>query len=128
MNNPQDIKEMAFYCKDCHEIVDTTRCGRKFVYKCKKCGTKNVAFGTEKSIRGFFRVEDEKEEVKAKVEEKKEEVKTKVEEKKEEVEVKVEEKKEEVEVKVEEKKEEVEVKVEEKKEEVEVKVEEAEKK
>jgi hypothetical protein len=73
MNNPQDIKEMVFYCKDCHELVDTARCGRKFVYKCKKCGTKNVAFGTKKSIHGFFRIEEEKEEKKDKVVEKKEE-------------------------------------------------------
>ncbi len=58
MNNPQDIKEVIFYCKDCEEVVDTVRCGRKFVYKCKKCGTKNVAFGSEKSIRGFFRMEE----------------------------------------------------------------------
>ncbi len=49
---------IIFYCKDCEEIVDTTPVGRKYVYKCKKCGTKNVAFGTPKSIRGFFRMDD----------------------------------------------------------------------
>ena len=58
MNNPQQIDEMIFYCKDCEEIVETIRCSRKYVYKCKKCGTKNVAFGTKKSIRGFFRLEE----------------------------------------------------------------------
>lgn len=57
MNNPQDIKGMVFYCKDCEEIVKTSQVGRKYVYKCKKCGTKNVAFGSEKSIHGFFRLE-----------------------------------------------------------------------
>lgn len=56
--NPEktNVCDIVFYCKDCSELVDTERCGRKYVYKCKKCGTKNVAFGTSKSIHGFFRV------------------------------------------------------------------------
>ncbi len=53
--------EIIFYCKDCAELVDVIQCGKKYVYKCKKCGTKNVAFGTKKSIYGFFRLEDEEE-------------------------------------------------------------------
>ncbi len=60
---------IIFYCKDCEEVVDTNRAGRKYVYKCKKCGTKNVAFGTEKSIGTFFRLEEK--EKKAKSEESK---------------------------------------------------------
>jgi len=58
----EDFK-IIFYCKDCEEIVDTEKVGRKYVYKCKKCGTKNVAFGTTRSINGFFRL-DEKEKMK----------------------------------------------------------------
>ncbi|MFH1218273.1 MAG: hypothetical protein V1679_00330 [Candidatus Peregrinibacteria bacterium] len=59
---------IIFYCKDCEAIVDTSRIGRQYVYKCKKCGTKNVAFGTEKSIRSFFRIEEreKKEEIQKK--------------------------------------------------------------
>ena len=53
-------EDIIFYCKDCYEIVKTDRCGNKYVYKCKRCGTKNVAFGTPKSIYGYFRLEDEK--------------------------------------------------------------------
>lgn len=49
---------MIFYCKDCEKIVDVFPVGRKFVYKCSICKTKNVAFGTEKSIRNFFHVEE----------------------------------------------------------------------
>lgn len=49
---------IIFYCKDCEEIVNTDRVGGKYVYKCKKCGTKNVAFGTKKSIYTFFRLDD----------------------------------------------------------------------
>ncbi len=55
----EDFK-IIFYCKDCEQIVDTNKVGRKYVYECKKCGTKNVAFGTTRSINGFFRL-DEKE-------------------------------------------------------------------
>lgn len=51
---------IVFYCKDCGKIVDTERIGKKYVYKCKVCGTKNVAFGTEKSIKSFFRIQEEK--------------------------------------------------------------------
>lgn len=69
---PQEEKAaIVFYCKDCSEIVDTERFGRKYVYKCKKCGTKNVAFGTKKSICGFFKIDEkaEKREEKAAAEE-----------------------------------------------------------
>jgi Zn finger protein HypA/HybF involved in hydrogenase expression len=52
---------IAFFCKDCHELVDVKPLGRKFVYRCSKCGTKNVAFGTDKSIRSFYRIPDEPE-------------------------------------------------------------------
>lgn len=54
--------EIVFYCKDCEEIVNTERVAGKYVYKCKKCGTKNVAFGTKKSIYNFFHVEEETDE------------------------------------------------------------------
>lgn len=58
-------RPVIFYCKDCGKIVDTEKVGKKYVYKCKLCGTKNVAFGTEKSIRSFFRIaEEEKKEAK----------------------------------------------------------------
>ncbi|OGJ42748.1 hypothetical protein A3I58_00970 [Candidatus Peregrinibacteria bacterium RIFCSPLOWO2_02_FULL_39_10] len=60
----ENLGDIIFYCKDCEEIVETLRVGGKYVYKCKKCGTKNVAFGTRKSIYGFFRLEDEEEEAK----------------------------------------------------------------
>jgi hypothetical protein len=63
-DNMIDTKAKAgpiiFYCKDCEKVVDTEQFGRKYVYKCKKCGTKNVAFGTEKSIFSFFRLDAKK--------------------------------------------------------------------
>ena len=51
--------DLVYYCKDCRKLVDTTPLGRKFVYKCNVCQTKNVAFGTLKSIKNFYRVVDE---------------------------------------------------------------------
>jgi len=54
----EEKKEIIFYCKDCEEIVDTNRVSNKYVYTCKKCGTKNVAFGTLKSIKSFFKLKD----------------------------------------------------------------------
>ncbi|MFA5947446.1 MAG: hypothetical protein WC806_00535 [Candidatus Gracilibacteria bacterium] len=53
------MPKIIFYCKDCEQIVDTFRVGGKYVYKCKQCGTKNVAFGTPKSIYGFFHIRDD---------------------------------------------------------------------
>ncbi|MFC1749341.1 hypothetical protein ACFL2V_11100 [Pseudomonadota bacterium] len=54
---------IVYYCKDCEKVVDTKPVGRKFVYKCAICGTKNVAFGTEKSVTNYYRVEEEAEKV-----------------------------------------------------------------
>lgn len=49
---------IVFYCKDCEKIVDGQKVGRKYVYKCPVCHTKNVAFGTEKSIKSFYHLGD----------------------------------------------------------------------
>lgn len=62
MREEDNWEGIVFYCKDCEEIVKVDRVGRKYAYRCKKCGTKNVAFGTEKSIAGYFRMEEEKKE------------------------------------------------------------------
>ncbi len=53
-----DENPIVFFCKDCEELVETEKVGNKYVYKCRKCGTKNVAFGTLKSVSGFFRIEE----------------------------------------------------------------------
>ena len=56
--------EILYFCKDCDKIVDAQKVGRKFVFRCPICKTKNVAFGTEKSIKNFFHVEEKEKEVK----------------------------------------------------------------
>jgi hypothetical protein len=55
-NNLKD--KVLYFCKDCQKIVTVTPVGKKFVYKCDICKTKNVAFGTEKSIRNFYHIKD----------------------------------------------------------------------
>lgn len=50
---------VVFYCKDCDKIVNVTPVGRKFVYRCNICKTKNVAFGSDKSIKNFYHLPDE---------------------------------------------------------------------
>ena len=57
---------VAFYCKDCEEIVEAKPVGRKFVYRCAKCNTKNVAFGTENAVKNYYRIKDGKDEGKVK--------------------------------------------------------------
>jgi len=64
-------EKILYYCKDCRKFVDAHQIGHKYVFKCPICKTKNVAFGTEKSLKNFFHIDDEEET------EKKEEIKKK---------------------------------------------------
>lgn len=50
--------KIVFFCKDCEKIIQGVKIGKKYVYKCPLCGTKNVAFGTEKSIKNFYHVKE----------------------------------------------------------------------
>jgi DNA-directed RNA polymerase subunit M/transcription elongation factor TFIIS len=84
INKETKAGPIVFYCKDCEEIVNAHKAGRKYVYKCAKCGTKNVAFGTEKSIKSFFHVKEEEEKKEEKPKKKEEVKKVLVEEKAEE--------------------------------------------
>ena len=45
---------IAFYCKDCREIIKAEKIGSKYVYKCPNCNGENVAFGSVKSINNFY--------------------------------------------------------------------------
>lgn len=59
--------EIVFFCKDTGEILSkeqVVRCGRKYVYKNKETGSKNVAFGTRRSVTAFYRLEEDKNSVK----------------------------------------------------------------
>lgn len=58
--------KILYYCKDCEKFIDGQQVGRKYVFRCPICKTKNVAFGTEKSLKNFFHIDEEKEEDKKK--------------------------------------------------------------
>lgn len=74
-------EDIIYFCKDCDKIVDAKQVGRKYVFRCNICGTKNVAFGTEKSINNFYHVEEKAK--KAALEEKRKKAKEEKTEKKE---------------------------------------------
>lgn len=59
-------ENILYYCKDCEKFVDASKVGRKFVFKCPLCYTKNVAFGTKKSLVSFFHIDEKKKEREAK--------------------------------------------------------------
>ena len=48
------LTRIVFYCRDCEKIVEGVKVGRKYAYKCPACHSKDVAFGTEKSIKSFY--------------------------------------------------------------------------
>ena len=81
MTEVVDDNPIIFYCKDCHEIVEVERFSKKYVYKCKKCGTKNVALGTKKSIFGYFKLDEKTMKKEAEEKEKEKEDKEKAKEK-----------------------------------------------
>jgi hypothetical protein len=57
---------IVFYCKTCEKVIlSPKKLARKYVYICPDCKTKNVAFGTEKSIKNFYHIEDEEKKEKA---------------------------------------------------------------
>ncbi len=85
MTETVDENPIIFYCKDCEKIVDVDRFGKKYVYKCKKCRTKNVALGTKKSIFGYFKLDEKKLNKEAEEKEKAKEEKKKAKEEKEKV-------------------------------------------
>jgi|APFre7841882793_1041355.scaffolds.fasta_scaffold14450_2 DNA-directed RNA polymerase subunit RPC12/RpoP len=67
-------EKIAYYCKDCAKFVEGQQVSRKYVFRCPICKTKNVAFGTEKSLKNFFHIDDSAEDekvVKKEAEEKK---------------------------------------------------------
>jgi len=51
-------ESIVFYCKDCHKVAEVKRIGKRYAYTCSACGTKNVAFGTFRSISQYFGVEE----------------------------------------------------------------------
>ncbi len=47
---------IVFYCKNCKELISAEKIGKKYQYKCPLCKEKDVAFGTERSIKNVYKV------------------------------------------------------------------------
>jgi|GEM_PF-5251053 len=50
---------VLFYCKECKGLVTVTKHPKKYSFTCNMCKSKHVAFGTEVSIKKFFRLKDD---------------------------------------------------------------------
>lgn len=49
--------EVSFYCKECENIVEVDRPKQNgYVFKCKTCGSENIAIGTFSWIRENYRI------------------------------------------------------------------------
>ena len=49
--------EVSFFCKDCREIVETTRKNPKwYIFTCNTCKWKNIAIGTFESLKDKFKI------------------------------------------------------------------------
>ena len=58
---PKDAKalksaKIVFFCKNCEEFIPAKQSKRSFTFCCEKCGKAQVAFGTEESLRNYYRV------------------------------------------------------------------------
>lgn len=47
-------RAILFFCRNCSQLVDVTRIQKKYLYKCKNCGSEDVTFGSAKSVKNFF--------------------------------------------------------------------------
>jgi len=60
--DPQYIKDtglpakIAYYCRDCKKFVKPKRVGKKFQFSCAECNHDNVAFGSEQSLRNYYKI------------------------------------------------------------------------
>jgi DNA-directed RNA polymerase subunit RPC12/RpoP len=48
--------KIVYYCQECEAISTPKRVQNRFQFKCAKCGSAKVAFGTEKSIASYYRL------------------------------------------------------------------------
>ena len=49
---------IVYYCRDCEKIVKPKRIGKKLKFGCSECGGSNISFGSEKSIKNYYRIKN----------------------------------------------------------------------
>lgn len=52
---------ILFFCKECSGIVSVAKNPRKYSFTCNLCASRQVAFGTDVSIRKFFHLKEDEE-------------------------------------------------------------------
>lgn len=58
-DNSSKIPNILFFCRDCQKVVpDPKKIGAKYAYQCPTCDSKNVAFGTKRSICDYFHLKE----------------------------------------------------------------------
>lgn len=50
---------ILFFCKECNGIVTVNKHPKKYSFSCDLCNGKQVAFGTDVSIRKFFHLKED---------------------------------------------------------------------
>jgi len=48
--------KIAYYCRQCKAPAKPKRIGKKLSFKCSECDYGPVSFGTEESIKNFYKV------------------------------------------------------------------------
>jgi Zn finger protein HypA/HybF involved in hydrogenase expression len=49
---------LVFYCKNCEKIVAAVQTKKKFQFRCPACNKTDVAFGTDLSVKNFYRIKE----------------------------------------------------------------------
>ncbi|QQS59058.1 hypothetical protein IPN35_05745 [Candidatus Peregrinibacteria bacterium] len=56
-------QEIVFYCHNCETLVSVKKREEKNTkFVCQECDGESISFGTDKSIRGYFRIGEGKKE------------------------------------------------------------------
>jgi predicted SprT family Zn-dependent metalloprotease len=56
VNETGQAAKIIYFCRDCQKITTPKRIGKKFKFACSICSKENVAFGSEQSIRNYYRL------------------------------------------------------------------------
>ena len=54
---------ILFFCKECNGIVGVAKHPKKYSFTCNLCASRQVAFGTDVSIRKFFHLKEDEQPV-----------------------------------------------------------------
>ena len=52
----QEDSPVAFYCHDCEKLVEGKRKGKTLKFTCSECSGERISYGTERSLKNFFKL------------------------------------------------------------------------